>query len=145
MSNKKYLAKIITKDPNGIQVISACCSEAKVKVDEIKFLKKNKIFLLLIERLNREKNNNEKIKSICKFEFIDQVKSKNIDQNKKDNTLELIAINLFKVEEKFEISLLFKNKAFITLFTEVLEVTLQDQESIWWKLLVIKIKMVLNY
>ena len=75
-------------------------------------------------------NNNEKIKSICKFEFIDQVKSKNIDQNNKDSILELIAINLFKVEEKFEISLLFKNKAFITLFTEVLEVTLQDQESI---------------
>ena len=145
MSNKKYLAKIIAKDPNGIQVISACCSEAKVKVDEIKFLKKNKIFLLLIERLNREKNNNEKIKSICKFEFIDQVKSKNIDQNNKDNALELIAINLFKVEEKFEISLLFKNKAFITLFTEVLEATLQDHESIWWKLLITKIKMVLNY
>ena len=130
MSKKKYFAKIIAKDPNGIQVISAYCSEAKVKVNEIKFLKKNKIFLLLIERLNRENNNNEKIKSICKFEFIDQVKSKNIDQNNKDSILELIAINLFKVEEKFEISLLFKNKAFITLFTEVLEVTLQDQESI---------------
>ena len=99
-------------------------------MDEIKFLKKNKIFLLLIERFNKEKNSKKKIKSICKFEFIDQVKSKNIDQNNKDNALELIAINLFKVEEKFEISLLFKNKAFITLFTEVLEVTLQDQESI---------------
>ena len=130
MSEKKYLAKIIAKDPNGLQVISACCSGGKVKVDEIKFLKKNKIFLLLIERFNKEKNSKKKINSICKFEFIDQVKSKNIDQNKKDNTLELIAINLFKVEEKFEISLLFKNKAFITLFTEVLEVTLQDQESI---------------
>ena len=130
MSNKKYFAKIIAKDPNGIQVISAYCSEAKVKVNEIKFLKKNKIFLLLIERLNRENNNNEKIKSICKFEFIDLVRSKNIDQNDKDSILELIAIKLFKVEEKFEISLLFKNKAFITLFTEVLEVTLQDHESI---------------
>ena len=130
MNNKKYLAKIIAKDPNGIQIISACCSGGKVKVDEIKFLKKNKIFLLLIERFNKEKNSKKKIKSICKFEFIDQVKSKNIDQNKKDNTLELIAINLFKVEEKFEISLLFKNKAFITLFTEVLEATLQDHESI---------------
>ena len=41
MSEKKYLAKIIAKDPNGLQVISACCSEGKVKVDEIKFLKKN--------------------------------------------------------------------------------------------------------
>ena len=36
MNNKKYLAKIIAKDPNGIQVISACCSEAKVKANEIK-------------------------------------------------------------------------------------------------------------
>ena len=130
MNENKYFAKIIAKDPNGIQVISACCSEAKVKVQEIKFLKKNKIFLLLIERFNKEKDSNEKINSICKFEFIDDVKSKNIDQNNKDNILELITINLFKVEEKFEITLLFKNNAFITLLTEVLEVTLEDQNKL---------------
>ena len=130
MNEKRYLAKIIAKDPNGIQVISACCSEAKVKVEEIKFLKKNKIFLLLIERLNKEKDSKEKIKSICKFEFVDDVKSKNIDQNNKENILELMAINLFKVEEKFEITLLFKNNAFITLLTEVLEVTLEDQNKL---------------
>ena len=130
MNEKKYLAKIIAKDPNGIQVISACCSEAKVKVEEIKFLKKNKIFLLLIERLNKEKDSKEKIKSICKFDFVDDVKSKNIDQNNKDNILELMAINLFKVEEKFEITLLFKNNAFITLLSEVLEVTLEDQNKL---------------
>ena len=130
MNEKRYLAKIIAKDPNGIQVISACCSEAKVKVEEIKFLKKNKIFLLLIERLNKEKDSKEKIKSICKFDFLDDVKSKNIDQNNKDNILELMAINLFKVEEKFEITLLFKNNAFITLLTEVLEVTLEDQNKL---------------
>ena len=130
MNQKKYLAKIIAKDPNGIQVISACCSESKVKVEEIKFLKKNKIFLLLIERLNKEKDSKEKIKSICKFDFVDDVKSKNIDQNNKDNILELMAINLFKVEEKFEITLLFKNNAFITLLTEVLEVTLEDQNKL---------------
>ena len=130
MNEKKYLAKIIAKDPSGIQVISACCSEAKVKIEEIKFLKKNKIFLLLIERLNKEKDSKEKIKSICKFDFVDDVKSKNIDQNNKDNILELIAINLFKVEEKFEITLLFKNNAFITLLTEVLEVTLEDQNKL---------------
>jgi len=130
MNEKKYLAKIIAKDQNGIQVISACCSEAKVKVEEIKFLKKNKIFLLLIERLNKENNNKEKIMSICKFEFVDKVKSKNIDQNIKNNILELIAINIFKIEEKFEITLLFKNNAFITLLTEVLEVTLEDQNKL---------------
>ena len=130
MNNKKYLSKIIAKDQSGINVISACCSEAKAKVEDIKFLKKNKIFLLLIERLNKEKDSKEKIKSICKFDFVDDVKSKNIDQNNKDNILELMAINLFKVEEKFEITLLFKNNAFITLLTEVLEVTLEDQNKL---------------
>ena len=130
MKEKKYLAKIIARDVNGLQVISACCSDSKVKIEDIKFLKKNKIFLLLIERLNKEKDSKEKIKSICKFDFVDDVKSKNIDQNNKDNILELMAINLFKVEEKFEITLLFKNNAFITLLTEVLEVTLEDQNKL---------------
>ena len=130
MSKKKYLAKIIAKDPNGLQVISACCSEAKVKVEEIKFLKKNKILLLLIERLNKENDSNDKIRSVCKFEFVEGVKSKNIDQSNKNSILELIIINLFKVKEKFEITLLFKNNAFITLTTEILEVTLEDQNKL---------------
>ena len=130
MSKKKYFAKIIAKDPNGIQVISACCSEAKIKIEEIKFLKKNKIFLLLLERINKENDKNKKIKSICKFEFIDFVKSKNIDQNDKNNILKLLAIDLFKVKENFEITLLFNNNAFITLSTEVLEITLEDQNKI---------------
>ena len=100
-----------------------------MKVEEIKFLKKNKIFLLLVERLKKEKNNKEKIKSICKFEFVDSVKSKNIDQNKKDSILELLTIDLFRVGENYEITLLFKNNAFITLSTEVLEATLEDQNK----------------
>ena len=130
MSKKKYFTKIIAKDHNGLQVISACCSEARAKLEEIKFLKKNKIFLLLIERLNKEKDSKEKIKSICKFEFVDRVKSKNIDQNDKNNILELITIDLFKVGQNYEITLLFKNNVFITLFTEVVEVTLEDQNKL---------------
>ena len=130
MNNKKYLSKIIAKDQNGINVISACCSESKAKVEDIKFLKKNKIFLLPIERINKEKNNKEKIISICKFEFVDKVKSKNINQSHKNSILELITLDLFKVEENYEITLLFKNNAFITLFSEVLEVTLEDQNKL---------------
>ena len=130
MSEKKYLAKIIAKDPKGLQIISACCSGGRVKIDEIKFLKKNKLFILSIERLNKEKDKNQKIKSICKFEFVDRVKSKNIDQNDKNIILELLAIDLFKVGENFEITLLFNNNAFITLSTEVLEITLEDQNKL---------------
>ena len=130
MNEKKYLAKIIAKDVNGLQVVSACCSEGKVKINEIKFLKKNKLFLVSSERLNKEKDKNNIIKSICKFEFVESVKSKNIDQNDKNSILELMAIDLFKVGENFEITLLFKNNAFITLSTEVLEITLEDQNKL---------------
>ena len=129
MCEKKYLSKIIAKDLNGLRVISACCSGGKVKPEEIKFLKINKLFLILIERINKEKNSNQKIKSICKFEFVDSVKSKNIDPNNK-SILELIAIDVFKVKENYEITLLFKNNVFITLFTEVLEATLEDQNKL---------------
>ncbi|MBT92122.1 MAG: DUF2948 family protein [Candidatus Pelagibacter bacterium] len=128
--DKEYLAKIIAKESQGLQLISACCFEAKVKIDEIKFLKKNKIFLISVERFNHEKNkNNEKINSICKFEFVDDVKSKNIDQNNKDKILELLAISLFKKGKNYEITLLFQNNAFITLSTEIIEVTLEDQNK----------------
>ena len=57
---KKYLAKIIAKDNDGLQMISAYCAEAKVNVSEIKYLPKSKIFLLSLRRLNKE-NDNKKI------------------------------------------------------------------------------------
>ena len=43
----KYLAKIIASDQEGLQMISACSSSgAKVKVQDIKYLASNKVFLL---------------------------------------------------------------------------------------------------
>ena len=129
MNEKKYLAKIIAKDANGLQVISACCSDSKVKIEDIKFLKKNKIFLLLIERIKKEKNSEEKTKSICKFEYIDSVKSKNINQNNNSDILELLGIDLFRDKKNYNISIYFKNNAFITLSSEILEVTLEDQSE----------------
>ena len=130
MSEKKYLAKIIAKDPNGLQVISACCSEGKIKVDEIKFLKKNKLFLLSIERLNKEKDASQKIKSICKFEFVDRVKSKNINQDDPEQKLELIGIDYLKKNDNYEITLIFTNNGYITLLTEIIEVSLDDQNKV---------------
>tara|TARA_Y100000590_G_scaffold37861_1_gene40724 strand:+ start:1823 stop:2224 length:402 start_codon:yes stop_codon:yes gene_type:complete len=127
---KSYLAKIIAKDTNGLQTISACCSEATIKISDIKYLKNNKIFLLYLKRFNKEEEQyNKKINSICKFEFVDKVKSKNIDQINKDLIIELLAIDILKKENNFEITLLFQNNAFITLSTEIIEVTLEDQNK----------------
>ena len=127
--NKRYLSKIIAKDSQGLKLISACCFQSTLRVSELRYLKKNQIFLTFLQRYTRE-TNNEKINSVCKFEFVESVKSKNIDQNNKDLILELLAIDLIKNKDKFEINLIFNNNSCITLSTEIVEVTLEDQNKI---------------
>jgi hypothetical protein len=128
---KKYLSKIIANDNEGLQMISACCAGAEIKVNNIKYLQKNKVFLLSLKRTKVEtENNNKKINSICKFEFVDSVKSKNIKQNNVEQKLELMTMDFLKNNDNYEISLIFTNNAYITLSTEIIEVTLDDQNKI---------------
>ena len=126
---KEYLKKIIAQSFDDLKIISACCSGAKVRLSQIKFLKNNKIFLVYLKRLNREgENTREEINSVIRFEYIDSSKSKNIDQNNPELELELIAIDLFKKNHNFEIILLFSKNRIITLNAEIIEVTLEDQK-----------------
>ena len=128
---EQYLKKIIAKSPDDLQFISACCYQAKVKISDIKYLPKNKIFIISLERYNREtEEKKSKINSIIKFEFIESIKSKKIDQNNPDLILELLAIDIFKKNFKYEIVLLFSNNKIINLNAEVIEITLEDQIKI---------------
>ena len=127
----KYLAKIIATDQEGLQMISACSSGAKVKVGDIKYLSFNKVFLLSIERTKIESGQeNNKINSICRFDFVDKVRSKNIDQSNQEKILELIGIDYLKNNDDYEINLIFNNNAHITLTTETIEVRLEDQSEV---------------
>ena len=128
---KKYFAKIIATDNEGLRMISACCSGAKIKISNMKYLKSNKIFLVSLERKKIEnEGSSKKINSICKFDFVDEVKSKNINQKNKELELQLIAIDYLKNKEDYEINLIFENNAYITLKTETIEVKLEDQSEI---------------
>ena len=127
----KYLAKIIANDQEGLQMISACIAGSKTKVSDIKYLSTNKVFLLSIERNKVEsEQKNKKINSICRFDFVDKVKSKNIDQFDKKIILELIGIDYLKNEEDYEINLIFNKNKHIILTTETIEVRLEDQNEI---------------
>ena len=127
----KYLAKIIAMDQEGLQMISACSSGAKVKIADIKYLSANKVFLLSIERtLVETGQDRKKINSICRFDFVEKVKSKNINQKNKELILELIAIDYLKNKDDYEINLIFDNNAYIALTTETIEVRLEDQNEI---------------
>ena len=127
----KYLAKIIASDQEGLQMISACSSGAKVKIADIKYLASNKVFLLSIERTKVESDHKDKkINSICRFDFVDKVRSKNIDQSNQEIVLELIGIDYLKNNEVYEINLIFNNNAHIVLTTETIEARLEDQSEI---------------
>ena len=45
--SKAYLKKIIARSAEDLQIISACCSEGKVKINDIKYLKKKQNFSYL--------------------------------------------------------------------------------------------------
>ena len=126
--SKKYLAKILARDLNGVNLISLYCHKSILKVSNIKFLKRNKIFLLSLQR-NSIKSKN-KVLSVCKFEFIDQAKSRNINQYSSKKGLSLLAIDTIKTKNGYEFNLLFSNNGFITLSSEIIEVTLEDLKEI---------------
>ena len=127
----KYFAKIIASDQEGLQMISACSSAAKVKISDIKYLASNKVFLLSIERIKVEnENESKKVNSILRFDFVDKVRSKNIDQSKKEVVLDLLGIDHLKNNDVYEINLIFNNNAHIALTTETIEARLEDQSEI---------------
>ena len=123
-----FLKKVIAQSPDDLQIISAICAESKIKISDIKYLPSTKIFLLSVLRKDKETDSGKLINSVVKFEFIESSKSKNIDQSNSDLTLELFAIDIFRKKENFEIVLLFSKNRIITLSTEVIDVTLEDQK-----------------
>ena len=128
MDEKKYQKKLIANDQDGLAMISALLNSSKVKVSDMKYLPSSKIFLLSAKRskIEDEKNTKE-VNSICRFDYVSKVKSKNIDQKNQDLTLELLAIDYLKNKENFEINLIFKDNAHIALSTELIDITLEDQ------------------
>ena len=127
----EYRPQIIASDLDGLQVVSACSTGAKVRVADIKFLLSNKVFLLSIERTKIETDQEDKrINSVLRFDSVLKVKSKNIDQNNKDLVIELMAIDYLKNNSDYEINLMFEKNAYISLVVEALEILLEDQNEI---------------
>ena len=90
-----------------------------------------KVFLLSIERIKVEnENEDKKVNSICRFDFVDKVKSKNIDQSNQELVLELVGIDYLKNNDVYEINLFFSNNAHIALTAETIEAILEDQSEI---------------
>ena len=127
---KNYLSKILARDLNGLNIISTYCEGALTSVSEIKYLKKNKVFLISLTRKSLKDNKKSDIISVCKWEFIENVVAKNIDQKDKKLKLKLLGIDVIKIDKQYEINLLFSGNRFITLYSEIIEVMLEDLKDI---------------
>ena len=130
--------KLIAKTDEDLRVISAHLQDSIVKASDIANLKKNRIFLMQLNRFMWEDvekgvfRKNKRIRTVLKFENVLRVTSKNVNQKKKERFLDFLAIETLKMPDKnYEINLIFSGDVIIKLITEAIEVTLDDQGTPW--------------
>ena len=130
--------KLIAKTEEDIKVVSAHLQDSILSVVDIANLKKNKIFLMQLNRFMWEDvekgvfRKNKRIRTVLKFENVLKVFSKNINQKKKDNFLDFLAIETIKMpDNNYEMKITFAGDSIIRIITEVIEVTLDDQGEAW--------------
>tara|TARA_B100000963_G_C22482554_1_gene605408 strand:+ start:413 stop:856 length:444 start_codon:yes stop_codon:yes gene_type:complete len=130
--------KLIAKTEEDLRVVSAHLQDSIVNVSDIASLKKNKIFLMQLNRFMWEDvekgvfRKNKRIRTILKFENVINVLSKNINQVKKDKFLDFLAIESnLTTDNNYEMKIIFAGDSVIRIISEVIEVTLDDQGEAW--------------
>ena len=133
----KYL-KLIAKTMDDLKVISAHLQDSIVSTNDIANLKKNRIFLMQLNRFMWEDvekgvfRKNKRIRTILKFENVIKVSSKNIKLNDNEIFLDFLAIESKKMPDKTqEMNLIFSGNSVIKVVAEVIEVSLDDQGEPW--------------
>ena len=130
--------KLIARTTEDLRVISAHLQDSIVKTSDIANLKKNRIFLMQLNRFMWEDvekgvfRKNKRIRTVLKFENVVEVNSKNINQSKKDKFLDFLTIETNKMpDNNYEMKIVFAGDSVIKVISEVIEVTLDDQGSAW--------------
>ena len=130
--------KLIARTEEDLRVVSAHLQDAIVNVSDIANLKKNKIFLMQMNRFMWEDvekgvfRKNKRIRSIIKIENVLNVHSKNINQSKKDKFLDFLTIETNRMpDNNYEMKIVFAGDSIIKIISEVIEVTLDDQGEAW--------------
>ena len=130
--------KLIARTEEDLRVVSAHLQDSIASIADIANLKKNKIFLMQLNRFMWEDvekgvfRKNKRIRTILKFENVMNVLSRNINQLKKDKFLDFLAIETNITPDKnYEMKIIFAGDATIRIISEVIEVTLDDQGEAW--------------
>ena len=130
--------KLIAKTEEDLRVVSAHLQDAIVNVSDVANLKKNKIFLMQLNRFMWEDvekgvfRKNKRIRTILKFENVIKAYSKNINQSKGNKFLDFLAIETYQmIDNNYEMKIVFAGDSIIKIIAEAIEVTLDDQGEAW--------------
>ncbi|MDB9784579.1 DUF2948 family protein [Pelagibacteraceae bacterium] len=130
--------KLIANSTEDLKVISAHLQDSIVSTKDIASLKKNRIFLIQLNRFMWEDiergvfRKNKRVRTVLKFDNVIKVASKKIEQNNTSEFLDFLAIESNQMTDNtYEIKLIFSGDSVIKLNTEVIDVTLDDQGSPW--------------
>ena len=136
--DKKNRLKLIGKNQEDLKTISAYLQDSVIIVKDILFLKKNKIFLIILNRFmweDAEKGvfrKNKRVRCAVKFEEVIKVQSKNINQKNNKKPLEYLEIkSSFMSNNFFKIKIFFSGGGIITIASEVIEVSMNDLGKPW--------------
>ena len=130
--------KLIARTDEDLRIISAHLQDSIVSTADIANLKKNKIFLMQLNRFMWEDvekgvfRKNKRIRTVLKFDNVLEVNSKNISQRQKDRFLDFLAIESYQMpDNNHEMKLIFSGDSVIKIIAEVIEVALDDQGEPW--------------
>ena len=130
--------KLIARTEDDLRVVSAHLQDSIASISDIANLKKNKIFLMQLNRFMWEDvekgvfRKNKRIRTILKFENVLEVHSRNINQSKKDKFLDFLAIECNTMpDNNYEMKIIFAGDSIIKIISEVIEITLDDQGEAW--------------
>ena len=130
--------KLIGKNIEDLKTNSAYCQDSIIKIRDLIYLKKNKLFIMMLSRYMWEDveigvfRNYKRIKSVLKFNFIESAVAKNINQKQKTRNIELLAIKpKINQENRYDINLIFSGNSIMLLKSEEIDVTIDDQEYYW--------------
>ena len=130
--------KLMARNKEDLKVMSAYCQDSLVFIKDMVFLKKNKNFIMMVNRFmweDAEKGafrQSKRIRCAIKFDEVLKVKSKKINQKNKNRVLEFLAIKCNEIpNNNYEIKILFAGESAITLVTEFIEVIMHDLGQAW--------------
>ena len=130
--------KLLATSEEDLKVISAHLQDAIVSSTDLANLKKNRIFLMQLNRFMWEDvekglfRKNKRVRTILKFDNITSVSAKNISPKEKIKFLDFLTIESNLLPDKsYEMKIIFSGNSAIKIIAEVIDVTLDDQGDPW--------------